>query len=91
LHYKDACTTTSYPFYQKFAKLTQQEQDWGLLDDLQAISHQRSWLKHLNKHCAELQGHRLVWRKDADPYRIKLLRSAIRARQTERHSNNQSS
>jgi len=27
------------------------------------------------------QGHRVVWRKDADLYRLKLLRSAIRARQ----------
>ncbi|MDX2270996.1 MAG: DNA phosphorothioation-associated putative methyltransferase [Cyanobacteriota bacterium] len=35
----------------------------------------------LDDHCATLQGHRVVWRKDADPYKVKLLRSQIRSRQ----------
>jgi hypothetical protein len=36
----------------------------------------QGWLKCLEVHCAELRGHRLVWRKDADPYHVKLVRSA---------------
>ncbi|MDX2239349.1 MAG: hypothetical protein NW224_01585 [Leptolyngbyaceae cyanobacterium bins.302] len=47
-------------------------------------THRRGWRKCLEEHCAELKGHRVVWRKDADPYRAKLVRSLIRAKQTER-------
>ena len=81
LHQKDALVTPDYPLYQKFAKLSRQEKDWGLLDDFRTITHRQGWLRCLEEHCATLQGHRVVWRKDADPYRLKLLRSALRARQ----------
>lgn len=40
----------------------------------------RGWLRCLEKHCAELQGHRVVWRKDADPYQKQVISSAMRAR-----------
>ncbi len=80
LHQKDSMVATDYPLYEKFAKLTRQETDWGLLDDLRQIYDQRGWQKCLEEHCAELKGHRVVWRKDADPYRVKLLRSAQRQR-----------
>ncbi|MBD3883276.1 DNA phosphorothioation-associated putative methyltransferase [Phormidium tenue FACHB-886] len=83
LHQKDSMVTTDYPLYEKFAKLTRQEEGWGLLDDLRLIYDIRGWQKCLEEHCAELKGHRVVWRKDADPYRVKLVRSAIRARQVE--------
>ncbi len=81
LHQKDALVTPDYPLYEKFAKLSRQESDWGLLDDFRAISHRGGWLKCLEDHCATLQGHRVVRRQDADPYRLKLLRSTVRARQ----------
>ncbi len=81
LHQKDIYVLPDYPHHSKFAKLTQQEQDWGLLEDLDRIKRQRGWLQVLEECCATLQGHRVVWRKDADPYKIKLLRSKIRARQ----------
>ena len=81
LHQKDALVTPDYPLYEKFAKLSRQEEDWGLLDDFRAISHRTGWLRCLEEHCATLQGHRVVWRKDADPYKVKLLRSAVRTRQ----------
>ena len=84
LHQKEALVTPDYPSYQKFAKLSRQESDWGLLDDLLAISHYKGWLRCLKDHCATLDGHRVVWQKDADPYRLKLLRSAIQARQKKR-------
>ncbi len=84
LHQKDLMVTADYILYEKFAKLTQQETDWGLLDDLRQISDRQGWQKCLEEHCAELKGHRVVWRKDADPYRVKLVRSMMRKRHSER-------
>jgi DNA phosphorothioation-associated putative methyltransferase len=63
-------------FYEKFAKLTRQEENWGLLDNTSTIGTRKGWQKCLKEHCAELRGHRVYWRKDADPYRVKLLLSA---------------
>ncbi|MGB3402413.1 MAG: DNA phosphorothioation-associated putative methyltransferase [Microcoleaceae cyanobacterium] len=80
LHRKEMFVTADYPLYSKFAKLTQQEQDWGLLDDWKSIQTRQGWLNCLEEHCAELKGHRVQWRADADPYKLKLLKSAVRAR-----------
>ena len=81
LHQKDAVVTPDYPLYQQFAKLTRQELNWGLLDNFSAISHRQGWLKCLSDHCAIIKGHQLFWRKDADPYQLKVLQSAVKARQ----------
>ena len=88
LHQKDLLVASDYPGYEKFAKLSRQEEDWGLLDDWKQIGDKRGWQKCLEDHCAELKGHRMVWQKDADPYRMKLVRSAIRAKQTQREGKN---
>ncbi|MBE9125351.1 MULTISPECIES: DNA phosphorothioation-associated putative methyltransferase [unclassified Coleofasciculus] len=80
LHRKETFVTPDYPFYEKFAKLTRQEENWGLLDNTRTIGTRKGWQQCLLEHCAELQGHRVIWRKDADPYRIKLLQSARRQR-----------
>jgi DNA phosphorothioation-associated putative methyltransferase len=80
LHQKDLMVTADYPLYAKFAKLTRQEEGWGLLDDLRLIYDARGWQKCLEEHYAALKGHRVVWRKDADPYRVKLVRAANRAK-----------
>ena len=80
LHQKDSMVTADYPLYEKFAKLTRQEEGWGLLDDLRLIYDTRGWQKCLEDHCAELKGHRVVWRKDADPYRVKVVKSVQRRR-----------
>ncbi|OUC12868.1 MAG: DNA phosphorothioation-associated methyltransferase [Alkalinema sp. CACIAM 70d] len=80
LHQKDLLVTPEYPHYEKFAKLSRQEEDWGLLDNWKRISDQQGWRSCLEEHCAELKGHRVVWCKDADPYRVKLLKSAQRQR-----------
>ncbi len=80
LHCKDACVAPDYPLYEKFANLTRQEKNWGLLDDFRAIKTRQGWLKCLKENCAEIRNYRVYWRKDADPYRVKLLRSARRAR-----------
>lgn len=84
LHQKNLMVTSDYPLYEKFTKLTRQEEDWGLLDDLRLIYDDQGWQKCLEEHCAELKGHRVVWRKNADPYRVKLVSSAIRTRQVKR-------
>ncbi|HEY9692746.1 MAG TPA: DNA phosphorothioation-associated putative methyltransferase [Oculatellaceae cyanobacterium] len=74
LHQKDLLVKTDYPLYEKFAKLSRQEEDWGLFDNWKIISDRQGWLKCLKDRCAELKGHRVVWRKDADPYQVKLIR-----------------
>ena len=81
LHRKEKLVTPDYPLYDKFAKLSQQEENWGLLDRPGAIAHYRGWQECLIQNCAELRGHRVCWRKDADPYRVRVLRSAHRRRQ----------
>jgi DNA phosphorothioation-associated putative methyltransferase len=80
LHQKDLLVPPDYPGYEKFAKLSRQEEDWGLLENWKRISDRRGWQKCLEDHCAELKGHRVVWRKDADPYRVKLLQTKRRQR-----------
>jgi DNA phosphorothioation-associated putative methyltransferase len=80
LHRKETIVTPEYPNYDKLVKLTRHEEEWGLLDDERAISTLKGWQRCLQEHCAELYGYNLRWRKDADPYRIKLLKSARAAR-----------
>ncbi|MDJ0555840.1 MAG: DNA phosphorothioation-associated putative methyltransferase [Microcoleaceae cyanobacterium MO_207.B10] len=84
LHRKDALVTSDYPLYEKFIKLTHQEEDRGLLDNLKAIKNRMSWLKFLEENCTEIKGHRVYWRTDADPYRLKILKSADAARKRKR-------
>ncbi|OKH44676.1 hypothetical protein NIES30_21935 [Phormidium tenue NIES-30] len=38
----------------------------------------RGWQKCLEKHCAELKGHRVVWWKNADSYKARLVQSVQR-------------
>jgi DNA phosphorothioation-associated putative methyltransferase len=66
LHQKDQTLSPDYPDYAKFAKLSQQEQKWGLLDDVKAIFDRRGWEQCLLERGAELKGHRVVRRKQAD-------------------------
>ena len=80
LHQKDLLVMSDYPLYEKFAKLSRQEEDWGLLENWKQIRDRRGWLKCLEDHCAELKGHRVVWQKDADPYRVKLVQSQRRSK-----------
>ncbi|MEA5511496.1 DNA phosphorothioation-associated putative methyltransferase [Crocosphaera sp. UHCC 0190] len=47
LHYKDSLVTSDYPLYETFAKLTQQEQDLGLLEDYHKINRLQGWLQCL--------------------------------------------
>ena len=80
LHCKDAYILPDYPQHEKFAKLTQQEESWGLLENMKDISHWQGWQQKLKEYCAELQGHRLVWSKDSDQETIKLLKMRHKAK-----------
>ncbi|MDY7014931.1 MAG: DNA phosphorothioation-associated putative methyltransferase [Cyanobacteriota bacterium] len=86
LHEKNLFVLPDYPNADKFAKLTQQEKDWGLLDDRASIRLRRGWLQCLEEHCAMLQNHRLLRRKDADPYKLRALRAAVETRRRRRKS-----
>ncbi len=86
LHQKDQLVMPDYPEYEKFAKLSNQEQNWGLLDDISTIYDRRGWEVCLASHCAELKGHRVVWRKDADDYQKKLIQTARRRRQRKQNT-----
>ncbi|HEY9852003.1 MAG TPA: DNA phosphorothioation-associated putative methyltransferase [Leptolyngbyaceae cyanobacterium] len=80
-HRKETVITPNYPNYDKFAKLSQQEENWGLFDDMKAIRSLKGWERCLEQHCAQIRNYRLCWRKDADPYRVKILQAAKRSRQ----------
>ncbi|MEG4317803.1 MULTISPECIES: DNA phosphorothioation-associated putative methyltransferase [unclassified Microcoleus] len=78
---KEAFVTPSYPHYEKFAKLTRQEEKLGILDG-GAVKKYREWVKCLEDNCVKIKGHRLFWRSDADPEKLKMLQQAA----SERHS-----
>lgn len=81
LHQIDALVTPDYPQYEKFAKLTRQEENRGLLDNWHSISHLSGWKKCLKENCTVINGYRLIWCKDADFYKLKALKAALRTRQ----------
>ena len=78
---KDRLVTFDYPMYEKFSKLTRQEENWGLLDAPNIMYKRQAWEQSLAEHCAEIRNHRVYWRQDADPYQIKILKSQRSARQ----------
>lgn len=80
LHRKETVLTPDYPGYEMFAKLSRQEEKMGLLDDLKAIEKLQGWQRCLEEHCTIVHEHRLYWRKDADPERLNLMRSAMQAK-----------
>ncbi len=60
LHRKDSFVAPDYPHYRKFAKFTEQEERWGLLDDPASIGNKNGWIERLRAHKVTVQGHRLV-------------------------------
>ncbi len=60
LHRKETFVTPDYPLYQKFARLTRQEEKWGLLDDANSIGTRDGWNRRLRERQAKLSGHRLI-------------------------------
>jgi DNA phosphorothioation-associated putative methyltransferase len=62
LHRKDTFLTADHPLHAKFARLTQQEEKHGLLDDTATIGTKDGWQARLNATGFVLRGHRLVRR-----------------------------
>ncbi|MEH1851213.1 MAG: DNA phosphorothioation-associated putative methyltransferase [Nostoc sp.] len=59
LHRKETFVTSNYPRYEEFAKLTQQEQELGLLKDKSDIGTREGWEKCLAAHRVEIRGHQI--------------------------------
>jgi DNA phosphorothioation-associated putative methyltransferase len=60
LHRKETFLALDHPLYQKFARLTAQQEKWGLLDDATSIGTRDGWNKRLLERGVALRGHRLV-------------------------------
>lgn len=60
LHRKETFVAPDYPLYEKFARLTRQEEKWGLFNETATIGTKEGWSKRLREQRAKLQGHRLV-------------------------------
>jgi DNA phosphorothioation-associated putative methyltransferase len=63
LHRKHQLLAPDYPAYPRFLKLSQQEERWGLLQNLPNPCDRRQWQQRLNDHGTALKGHRLVRQK----------------------------
>lgn len=60
LHRKEQFVPTSYPLREKFARLTAQEERYGLYESPQHIGTRAGWLAELQKKGVTLRGHRIV-------------------------------
>jgi DNA phosphorothioation-associated putative methyltransferase len=60
LHRKETFLNVDHPLHAKFARLTQQEEKHGLLDNLATIGTSEGWQARLNDRGFTLRGHRLV-------------------------------
>lgn len=84
LHQLETLVTPDYPLYDKLVKLTLQEEERGLFENWQSISHLSGWQKCLKEHFTVIKGYKLHWCKDADPYKLKLFKNAMNNRKKER-------
>ena len=60
LHRKESFLLASDPLHARFARLTAQEQKYGLLDDASGIGTRDGWARRLAERGFSLKGHRLV-------------------------------
>ena len=60
LHRKETFLSPTHPSYAKFARLTQQEERHGLLDETSTIGTRVGWQTRLTEFGFRLAGHRLV-------------------------------
>jgi DNA phosphorothioation-associated putative methyltransferase len=65
LHRKETFLPPDHPLHAKFARLTQQEEQHGLLDDPATIGTRTGWHARLREASLQLRGHRLVKHKAA--------------------------
>jgi DNA phosphorothioation-associated putative methyltransferase len=60
LHRKETFLTADHPLHAKFARLTEQEERRGLLDDTATIGTREGWQARLSARGFALRGHRLI-------------------------------
>lgn len=60
LHRKETFVYKDYPGYEKFAKLTAQEEKKGLLEDPISIGTRKNWQQRLIDSNVQIKGHRIV-------------------------------
>lgn len=60
LHRKETFLSADHPLREKFARLTTQEEKYGLLDEPSSIGTREGWAKRLAKQGFSLKGHRLM-------------------------------
>jgi DNA phosphorothioation-associated putative methyltransferase len=63
LHRKEAFLPSDHPLRARFARLTQQEEKHGLLDNTSTIGTRQGWQHRLRERGFALRGHRLVRRR----------------------------
>ena len=61
LHRKETFVTPEYPQYEKFDRLTKQEEKLGLLDNTSIIGTRQGWLQWLKNHGVKIAGHRVIY------------------------------
>lgn len=66
LHRKETFLDRSHPLYEKFARLSQQEEQHGLLESSSTIGMRAGWEMRLLSRGFALRGHRLVRVKERD-------------------------
>ncbi len=60
LHRKETFLNPAHPLYEKFARLSRQEEKQGLLEETSTIGTRDGWANQLREKGFELRGHRLV-------------------------------
>jgi DNA phosphorothioation-associated putative methyltransferase len=70
LHRKETFLHPSDPRFDKFSRLTRQEEKHGLLEDASAIGTREGWKRRLEERGFGLRGHRLVRPKPKDRTRV---------------------
>jgi DNA phosphorothioation-associated putative methyltransferase len=65
LHRKETFVMPNYPQYEEFAKLTQQEQELGLLKQKSDIGTREGWAKCVTAHGVEIRGHQVYMIKES--------------------------
>ena len=63
LHRKETFLPPGHPLAVQFARLTQQEEKHGLLDETASIGTRAGWVRRLAKRGFTVRGHRLVRRR----------------------------
>jgi DNA phosphorothioation-associated putative methyltransferase len=60
LHRKETFVPADYPLHEKFARLTRQEERWGLYEHPAAIGTRQAWERLLTEKGVRLTGHRVT-------------------------------